>query len=104
MSALAYLESRKEQVAELCERFGVRRLRIFGSALGESWDPQTSDIDFLVEFDRLDRTSAFDQVLGFKVALEEVLGKEVDLVDLRLSRNPYFKENVESVAKIVYAA
>lgn len=36
----------------ICRRFGVRRLDVFGSASrGTDFDPEHSDVDFLVEFD-----------------------------------------------------
>ena len=37
-------------LSEACARFGVVRLRVFGSVLTEHFDPQTSDSDFLVDF------------------------------------------------------
>jgi hypothetical protein len=46
-------EQHREEVAALCERFGARRLDVFGSAVRTDFDPATSDLDFLVEFDEL---------------------------------------------------
>lgn len=57
------LAQRREELAELCRRFGVRRLEVFGSAATGAFDAE-SDFDFLVEFDRSDRY--FDQFFGFK--------------------------------------
>ena len=37
-------------LSEACARFGVARLRVFGSVLNDHFDPQASDIDFLVDF------------------------------------------------------
>ena len=37
-------------LSEACARFGVARLRVFGSVLTDHFDPQASDIDFLVDF------------------------------------------------------
>jgi uncharacterized protein len=36
----------------LCRRFHVRRLDVFGSAARGDFDPEHSDVDFIVEFDR----------------------------------------------------
>jgi uncharacterized protein len=41
---------KREEIAELCRRHRVRRLALFGSAVGEGFDPERSDLDFLVEF------------------------------------------------------
>lgn len=39
------------EIPDLCRRYGVARLELFGSAAGDAFDPQRSDLDFLVEFD-----------------------------------------------------
>lgn len=55
--------------------FGVRRLGLFGSAArGEA--RKDSDLDFIVEFER----KTFDDYMGLKFYLEELLHKKVDLV------------------------
>ena len=38
------------ELAELCRRHHVKRLEVFGSAAVGDFNPQTSDIDFLVDF------------------------------------------------------
>ena len=55
--------------------YGVRRLALFGSfARGE--ETQKSDLDFIVEFE----TKTFDAYMDLKAFLEELFGREVDLV------------------------
>ena len=44
------LEQNRQAVVQACERFGVRRLYVFGSSLREDFQPGDSDIDLLVEF------------------------------------------------------
>ena len=46
----AEIEQKREQLADLCRRHHVRRLALFGSALRDDFDPQHSDLDFVVEF------------------------------------------------------
>ena len=48
---IADIASHREDLWELCRRFHVRRLDLFGSAAGNDYDPVRSDLDFLVEFD-----------------------------------------------------
>ena len=56
-------------------RFGVRRLGLFGSAVrGEA--TQESDLDFLVEFE----TKSFDAYMDLKFFLEDLFSCQVDLV------------------------
>ena len=57
---LPLIHARREEVAELCRRFHVRRLEVFGSAARGDFDPERSDVDFLVEFDPDRRANAFD--------------------------------------------
>ena len=47
----AIITQRQSQLAELCRRHHVRRLEVFGSATTGEWDPECSDLDFLVKFD-----------------------------------------------------
>ena len=48
---IAEIASHREELEELCRRFHVRRLDLFGSAASDGFDPARSDLDFLVEFD-----------------------------------------------------
>lgn len=46
------IEQHRAEIAELCRRYAVRRLEIFGSAArGTDFDPARSDADFLVDFE-----------------------------------------------------
>ena len=42
------LDSHLAEIPDLCRRYGVARLELFGSAAGDAFDPQRSDLDFLV--------------------------------------------------------
>ena len=73
--------SRDQVMATLAEnreairRFGVRGLALFGSrARGDG--SSSSDLDFLVEFDK----KSFDGYMDLKAFLETLFGREVDLV------------------------
>jgi len=45
------ITSHKKEIADLCNQYNVKYLELIGSALNEDdFDPQTSDIDFIVEF------------------------------------------------------
>lgn len=90
-------------IRRACQRYGVTRLRIFGSATTEYFDPQTSDIDFLVDF-APDNPDMFHDYFDLKFELEEITGRPVDLVDASTVRNPYFKAAAISTAQDPYAA
>lgn len=101
---IAALDRHHEEVVELCRRFGVRRLAVFGSAVSGDFDPTSSDVDFLVEFGAPGAMSRFDAYFGLKEALEELLGVPVDLVDPSALRNPFFAASVEVTRTELYAA
>lgn len=89
-------------LAELCRRYGVRRLELFGSAASGAFDPARSDVDFLVDFDN-DSAGLFDRYFGLKEALEVLYGRPVDLVSAGSLRNPYFIAAVNETRRLVYA-
>jgi predicted nucleotidyltransferase len=95
---------RREELLAVCRRFYVRRLDLFGSAARGDFDPEHSDFDFIVEFDRSAPQHPFDAYFGLKEALEALLGGKVDLVELSAVRNPYLRASIEQSGENVYAA
>lgn len=101
MDAAATLDL--DVIARACKRYGVERLRLFGSALTDRFDPQVSDIDFLVDF-APGNTNLFHDYFDLKFELERITGRPVDLVDASAVRNPYFKASAFGSAQELYAA
>lgn len=93
----------QDAIASLCREHGVSRLRLFGSALTERFNPQHSDVDFLVEFDS-QTLDVFDAYFGLKEDLEALLGRPVDLVMADAVANPYFAKSALASAEELYAA
>jgi len=98
------LSERRDAIAELCRRHRVRRLEVFGSAASGSFDPDTSDLDFLVEFLPLGPGERADAYFGLLENLRDLLGRPVDLVMTRAIRNPYFRQAIERTREVLYAA
>ncbi len=96
-------ENRAELIA-LCRQFHVRRLELFGSALGDAYDPERSDLDFLVEFEAMPDGGYATAFFGFKESLEQLFARPVDLVVGSAIRNPYFRQSIEQSKALVYAA
>ncbi len=92
-----------DAIRRACERYGVARLRMFGSAASHRFDPAASDIDFLVDF-RDDAPTGIAPFLELKAELERITDREVDLVEARAVRNPYFTKRMFGEAVDVYAA
>jgi uncharacterized protein len=87
----AEIAEKREALADLCRRYGVAQLEVFGSAArGQDFDPERSDFDFLVEFEQRPDLPPLEQFFGFAEALEGLLGRPVDLIErlaLEASRN-----------------
>ena len=97
------LNINKTRLAQLCQRYGVSRLEIFGSASRSDFNPGQSDLDFLVNFDRnASALGAFDRYFGLKEELEELFQRPVDLIEEEAIQNPYFRRAVEQDKVLVY--
>jgi predicted nucleotidyltransferase len=99
---IAEVAARRTEVADLCRRFGVRRLDLFGSAARGDFDPARSDLDFLVAFEP--EALSFSTYFDFKDALESLFGRSVDLVEPGAIRNPYLKKSICESQELVFAA
>lgn len=98
------VEDKREELNQLCERFKIRRLELFGSAADGTFDPETSDLDFLVEFLPLNPGEHFDAYFGLLEALQELFQRRIDLVETGAMRNPYFIRRVNESRTTIYAA
>jgi predicted nucleotidyltransferase len=98
------LASHQAEIGELCRRFGVRSLELFGSAARGNDQPGVSDLDFLVEFQPEPPGGYADAYFGLLEALQELFGRSVDLVVASAIRNPFFRESVERTKVLLYAA
>ncbi len=65
----------------------MSRVVIFGSAVSSDWDPEASDLDFLVEFQPAN-PSLFDAYFNLKDGLKALIGSPVALVMARAMENP----------------
>jgi predicted nucleotidyltransferase len=94
------------QIEELCHKYSVKRLEVFGSAVHEEkFDAgKKSDLDFLVEFDELEPGENAKTYFGFLFALQNLFGREVDLVMPEAIRNRYFLESINREREVLYAA
>jgi predicted nucleotidyltransferase len=88
-------------VREICERYGVQELRLFGSALGPDFGAD-SDLDLLVEF-RPSVQFGLIELLRLRDELQDALGRAVDLVP-RNGLKPSIRESVLAKTELLYAA
>ncbi len=92
-----------DEIRALCDQFGIRALYIFGSAVHGTFDPETSDLDFLVDLGEYGR-DVVTRFFGLQDALRELLSRDVDLITVRSSGNPRFVAEVDATRIELYAA
>ncbi|MDA8107052.1 MAG: nucleotidyltransferase domain-containing protein [Betaproteobacteria bacterium] len=98
----AELSSHRAELARICERLGVRRLEIFGSATrpGE----RAGDLDFLVDLGERPPREYADAYFRLRESLEALFELPVDLITPANLGNPYFRQRVEQEKTLLYAA
>ena len=95
------IEHNRDAIADLCRQYGVRKLAVFGSAAKGTFDPRTSDIDLVLDFDDYG-PSVSHRFIYFGDALEQLFERSVDFVFERKLTNPYFRQEVLSTLQVVY--
>ncbi len=96
---------KQPEMSDLCRRFGVARLELFGSAAQrDGFDPASSDADFLVTFLPDSPLDPLDQYFGLASALASLLGRPVDLVENDALTNPYLRAAIEAERELIFAA
>ncbi|OGA62203.1 MAG: hypothetical protein A3G81_25630 [Betaproteobacteria bacterium RIFCSPLOWO2_12_FULL_65_14] len=98
------VQQKLSALRQLCTRYRVRRLELFGSAARGEFDSSTSDLDFLVEFLPLAPGQHADAYFGLKEELEALFARDVDLVMDSAIVNPYFREELDRTRTALYAA
>ncbi len=101
---IAPIEEHRAELAELCRRHHVLRLAVFGSATRDDFDPQRSDLDFLVDFESLTPGEHADSYFGLLEGLESLFDRRVDLVESSTLRNPYRRQEIEATQVLLHAA
>ncbi len=90
------------KIVEFCQRWRVKELAVFGSALGDDFQPD-SDVDVLVVFQDDAHWSLFDHFRA-QEELEQIFGREVDLVEKAAVRNPFRRHHILNHHEVIYAA
>lgn len=100
---ISLLEQHREAIADLCKKYGVERLEVFGSAArGSDFEPEHSDIDLIVHFAPHPTLTPFVQYFELEEALSTLLGRKIDLVMEGAMRNPYFIRSANAHRQALY--
>ncbi len=101
----ALIREQSEAIADLCRRYHVARLELFGSACTPEFDPASSDLDFLVEFlPGTDLGPWLSRLFEFEDDLRSVTGRRVDLVMGAALRNQWFRREADKTRELIYDA
>jgi predicted nucleotidyltransferase len=98
------IENNRSALHALCRQHHVRRLAVFGSVAQDHFDPASSDIDILVEFEPLPPVRHADAYFGLLEALEGLFQMPVDLIEPGPITYPYFRQAIEQTRVVVYEA
>ncbi len=99
---LVFLKSYMPALKEICKKYGVEKLYVFGSLATSDFDEMKSDLDFLVKFKQDQKVGL--SLLSMMIDLENLLNRKVDLIRERSFENEYFARSVEATKTIIYAA
>ena len=91
-----------ERLAELCRRWRVAQLSLFGSVLRPDFRPD-SDVDVLLTFSPDARWTLLD-ITRLQDELALILGRTVDVVEEKSLKNPFRRREILRTRQVLYAA
>ena len=91
----------EKQIRVFCERYHIRELALFGSALREDFDAD-SDIDLVVEFES-DAQVGYLALSKMQRELSELFQRSVDLVP-KGGLHPLLHEEIMNNIRVIYAS
>jgi hypothetical protein len=105
MSMPKEIEQHMPELQELCNRYNVRSLYLFGSAVRGEMKP-TSDYDFLVDIPLVQENyeAYADSYFEMADSLELMFNRKVDLLTVPMLSNPYLIRSIEKSKVKIYGA
>ncbi len=88
-------------VRNLCKKYKVAKLYVFGSVLNNHFN-SGSDIDFIVTFNKVELEQYADNYFDFKFSLEDLFNRNIDLLEEKALKNPYFKNSINNSKQLIY--
>ena len=95
------IENHNKDIQNLCKVHKVKSLYAFGSVLTDKFTSE-SDVDFIVDFQQLDVLDYGDNYYDLKFSLENILNRNVDLLEEKAIKNPYFRKTLNQNKKLIY--
>ena len=95
------IENNSQKIIALCKKHKVGKLFVFGSILTDRFN-EDSDVDMVVDFDKVTLEDYADNYFDLKFSLEDIFGREVDLLEDKAIRNPVLRSNIDNSKVLVY--
>ena len=95
------VEKNIDRLKRLCEKHKVAKLYVFGSVISNRFNKE-SDIDFLVTFNKIDLDDYADNYFDLKFSLEDLFKRNIDLLEEKAIKNPFFKKTIDNSKKLIY--
>lgn len=91
------------EIREISEKYGIDKLEIFGSAMTEAFDPERSDVDFIVHYpDGYEFGYFLARYQDFEDELSAALGRPAQVCMTSVLKNPYFRQSANITRMTVY--
>ena len=98
---MEFIDNHIDTLTELCYLHNVDKMYLFGSALNSNFNSK-SDIDFLVKFKPIDLAKYFDNYINLKEELQNLFGRDIDLVEEQTLKNPILIKSINRSKELVY--
>lgn len=95
------ITAHQKELNELCKNYKVQSLYAFGSVLRQDFSAK-SDIDFLVNFQKMELLEYSDNYFDFLFALEKIFNRKIDLITEKSLKNPYFIKKLNKTKQLIY--
>ena len=95
------LQEHIAQINKLCDEHDVRSLFAFGSVVSGKLNTD-SDIDLIVDIDTKDPIDYSDNYFALKFQLENILERQVDLLENKSVKNPVLRQQIDNTKVLVY--
>jgi len=94
---------RIEELKRLCNTYNVKSMYVFGSVCTTQFNDNT-DIDILISFDNLSIDQYTDNYFDLHYKLQDLFGRNIDLLTDKSLSNPYFIKAIEQTKQLIYVA
>lgn len=97
------IEQHIDQITAICKKRRVKSLWVFGSVLNPLLFNENSDVDLVIEFEKMDEQDYANNYFTLKEELENTFHHEVDIISPQFLRNPVFIDHLLNSRKLVYS-